>query len=88
MARPKPCQPERRRHDHHAAEPRAHELSRRGLLRAHPELDETPGKYPGNAGIYCRSYCPLHPKVHEIVFDLIDELVEATGADAFHAGTA
>jgi hypothetical protein len=57
-----------------------------GLLRAHPELDETPGKYPQNAGIYCRSYCPLHPKVHEIVFDLIDELAEATGADAFHAG--
>jgi len=56
------------------------------LLRSHPELDETPGKYPQNAGIYCRSYCPLHPKVHEIVFDLIDELAEATGADAFHAG--
>jgi len=57
-----------------------------GLLRAHPELDETPGKYPQNAGIYCRSYCPLHPKVHEIVFDLIDELAEAAGADAFHVG--
>ncbi len=57
-----------------------------GLLRAHPELDETPGKYPQNAGIYCRSYCPLHPKLHEIVFDLIDELMEATGAQAFHAG--
>lgn len=57
-----------------------------GLLRAHPELDETPGKYPRNAGIYCRSYCPLHPKIHEIVFDLIDELAEAAGADAFHAG--
>lgn len=57
-----------------------------GLLRAHPELDETPGKYPQNAGIYCRSYCPLHPKIHEIVFDLIDDLVDATGADAFHAG--
>ena len=57
-----------------------------GLLRAHPELDETPGKYPGNAGIYCRSYCPLHPKVHEIVFDLIDELAEVTGADAVHTG--
>jgi hypothetical protein len=57
-----------------------------GLLRAHPELDETPGKYPQNAGIYCRSYCSLHPKVHEIVFDLIDELAEVTGADAFHAG--
>ena len=57
-----------------------------GLLRAHPELDETPGKYPQNAGIYCRSYCPLHPKVHEIVFDLIDELADVTGADALHVG--
>lgn len=57
-----------------------------GLLRAHPEFDETPGKYPGNQGIYCRSYCPLHPEVHAVVFDLIDELMEATGADAFHAG--
>lgn len=57
-----------------------------GLLRAHPELDETPGKYPGNQGIYCRSYCPLHPKVHEIVFDLIDELAHAAASDAFHVG--
>lgn len=57
-----------------------------GLLRAHPEFDETPGRYPNNEGIYCRSYCPLHPKVHEVIFDLIDELVEASGADAFHAG--
>jgi Glycosyl hydrolase family 20, catalytic domain len=57
-----------------------------GLLRAHPEFDETPGKYAGNQGIYCRSYCPLHPRLHEIIFDLIDELTEATGADAFHAG--
>jgi hypothetical protein len=57
-----------------------------GLLRSHPELDETPGKYPKNNGIYCRSYCPLHPKLHEILFDLIDELTGAVGADAFHAG--
>jgi hypothetical protein len=57
-----------------------------GLLRSHPEFDETPGRYPDNAGIYCRSYCPLHPGVHKIVFDLIDELVAAFGADAFHAG--
>jgi Glycosyl hydrolase family 20, catalytic domain len=56
------------------------------LLRAHPEFDETPGKYPGNEGIYCRSYCPLHPAVHEVVFDLIDELAEACEADAFHVG--
>ena len=57
-----------------------------GLLRSHPELDETPGKYPHNAGIYCRSYCPLNPKVHEIVFDLIDEIADVTEARVFHAG--
>src|SRR5579862_489914 len=57
-----------------------------GLLRAHPELDETPGKYPQNAGIYCRSYCPLHPNVHGVIFDLIDELAEVSEADAFHVG--
>ncbi len=57
-----------------------------GLLRAHPEFDETPGKYPDNNGIYCRSYCPRQPQVHEVLFDLIDELVDATGANAFHAG--
>jgi hypothetical protein len=57
-----------------------------GLLRAHPEFDETPGKYPLNQGIYCRSYCPLHPQVHEVIFDLMDELADAAGADAFHVG--
>jgi hypothetical protein len=57
-----------------------------GLLRAHPEFDETPGKYPGNEGIYCRSYCPLHPQVHAVIFDLIDELTEVFAADTFHAG--
>ncbi len=57
-----------------------------GLLRGHPEFDETPGNYPDNQGIYCRSYCPLHPQVHPVVFDLIDELAAATEADAFHVG--
>jgi hypothetical protein len=57
-----------------------------GLLRAHPEFDETPGKYPGNKGIYCRSYCPLHPDVHKVVFDLIDELAAVCEADAVHVG--
>jgi hypothetical protein len=56
------------------------------LLRAYPDFDETPGAYPENKGIYCRSYCPLHPKVHEVVFDLMDELADACGADAFHVG--
>lgn len=57
-----------------------------GLLKAYPDFDETPGKYPGNEGIYCRSYCPQHPKIHEVLFDLIDELATDCGADAFHIG--
>ena len=56
------------------------------LLAKHPEFDETPGKYPKNKGIYCRSYCPLHPQVHTVLFDLIDELAEACQARAFHVG--
>lgn len=56
------------------------------LLEAHPELDETPGKYPQNKGIYCRSWCPLNPQTDKIVFPLIDELIEAFDADAFHVG--
>ncbi|MBM4019785.1 MAG: glycoside hydrolase [Planctomycetes bacterium] len=56
------------------------------LLQAHPEFDETPGKYPQNKGIYCRSYCPLHPEVHKVLFDLIDELAAACDAKAFHVG--
>jgi hypothetical protein len=57
-----------------------------GLLRSHPEFDETPGKYPNNRGIYCRSYCPLHPDVHKVAFDLIDELAAACSADTVHLG--
>lgn len=56
------------------------------FLEKHPELDETPGKYPDNEGIYCRSYCPLHPEVHKVLFDLLDELARACGAKAFHIG--
>lgn len=56
------------------------------LLQKHPEFDETPGKFPENQGIYCRSYCPLHPEVHRVLFDLVDELAEACGAASFHVG--
>ncbi|HUT36460.1 MAG TPA: family 20 glycosylhydrolase [Planctomycetota bacterium] len=56
------------------------------LLTKHPEFDETPGKYPNNKGIYCRSYCPLHPEVHKVLFDLMDELAKACEAKAFHVG--
>lgn len=56
------------------------------LLEKHPEFDETPGKYPDNEGIYCRSYCPLHPEVHKVIFDLLAELAKACEAKAFHIG--
>jgi hypothetical protein len=63
------------------------------LLRAYPEFDETPWvkmpekyKWPNADKLYCKSYCPLHPKVHEVLFALIDELCDVFEADAFHAG--
>ena len=56
------------------------------LLRVHPEFDETRGKYPDNKGIYCRSYCPNAPGLHQVIFDSIDELCDACGSDAFHCG--
>jgi hypothetical protein len=56
------------------------------LLTKYPELDETPEAPRDNKGLYCRSWCPLHPKTNPIVFALIDELAEAFEADAFHVG--
>ena len=63
------------------------------LLAVYPQFDETPHiplpekyEWPNEYGLYCKSYCPLHPDVHEIVFGLVDELVEAFETDAFHAG--
>jgi hypothetical protein len=56
------------------------------LLAKYPQFDETPGQYPENKDIYCRSWCPLHPEVNKVVFALIDELITAFGADAFHVG--
>lgn len=56
------------------------------LLKEYPELDETPGAYPNNEEIYCRSWCPQHPKVNGIVFDLFTDLIEAFDAKAFHVG--
>ena len=63
------------------------------LLRVYPDFDETPQvqmpekyQWPNPDGLYCKSYCPLHPKVHEIVFGLMDEICDVFEADAFHAG--
>jgi len=63
------------------------------LLRVYPEFDETPhvktedySGWPNPDGLYCKSYCPLHPDVHKIVFALVDELTEAFETNMFHAG--
>lgn len=63
------------------------------LLRVYPEFDETPWvempeeyKWPNEDGLYCKSYCPLHPDVHKVVFALVDEICDAFEASAFHAG--
>ncbi len=56
------------------------------LLTKYPELDSTPGAFPGNEGIYCREWDPMNPRVYEIVFALIDEIIDAFDADAIHVG--
>ena len=56
------------------------------LLAKYPQFDETPGLYPGNKGIYCRSWCPQSPGLIGIVSALIDELTDAFQADAMHVG--
>lgn len=63
------------------------------LLKVYPQFDETPwvpfpAKYewPNADNLYCKSYCPLHPEVHKVVFALMDELCDVFESDAFHAG--
>lgn len=68
------------------------------LLKVYPDFDETPhvemdeareGEkwvWPNEDGLYCKSYCPLHPGVHKIVFALVDEMMDVFEADFFHAG--
>ena len=63
------------------------------LLKVYPQLDETPHvklpeKYvwPNADGLYCKSYCPLHPELHPIIFGVIDEICDAFETNGFHAG--
>ncbi len=63
------------------------------LLEAYPEFNETPHvptdqeiTWPNEWGLYCLSYCPLHPEVHEVVFDIVDEITDVFETHAFHAG--
>jgi hypothetical protein len=56
------------------------------LLRSHPEFSEGPDIDPKSEGFYCMSWCPNHPEVNPLVFDLFDELLDAFQAQAFHVG--
>lgn len=63
------------------------------LLSNYPQFDETPWVkmpenyvWPNDDGLYCKSYCPLHPEVHGVVFALMDELCDVFETKAFHAG--
>lgn len=58
----------------------------RPLLRQYPEFDETPEIPQDGKGVYCRSWCPLHPDVNKVAFALIDELIDAFQPDALHVG--
>ena len=54
-----------------------------GLLKGHPEFDETPDM---DEVFYCRSLCPNHPDIKPIIFDLMDELTDVCEADGLHIG--
>ena len=56
------------------------------LLKKYPQFDETPSIPQDDKKIYCREWCPSHPDVNKVVFELIDELIDAFDADAFHVG--
>jgi hypothetical protein len=63
------------------------------LLQAYPQFDETPNiqmpikyEWPNADNLYCKSYCPLQPELHKVLFPVIDELCDAFESDAFHAG--
>lgn len=56
------------------------------LLTVYPEFDETAGLYPENKDLYCRSYCPNHPDVHRVIFDLLGEITDVFETDAVHVG--
>ncbi|HET7116390.1 MAG TPA: family 20 glycosylhydrolase [Hanamia sp.] len=63
------------------------------LLSVYPQFDETPWvqmpvkyEWPNADNLYCKSYCPLYPGIHKIIFDLIDEICDVFETNAFHAG--
>jgi hypothetical protein len=69
------------------------ELTPGKLLEKFPQFDETPWikfpekyEWPNQDRLYCKSYCPLYPGLHQVVFALVDEIVDVFESGAFHAG--
>jgi len=56
------------------------------LLTVYPKFDLTPAAFPNNDGLYCREWDPTNPEVWRVVFELMDEIVDAFHADALHVG--
>jgi len=56
------------------------------LLTEYRDMEEPPDDAPDQPWAQTRSWCPLHPRVNQIVFALMDELINAFEADAFHVG--
>ena len=63
------------------------------LLAKYPQFDESPEYNPphpwvngGAFDFYTKSVCPQHPDLYKVILPLVDELMEACEADAFHAG--
>lgn len=62
--------------------------SRSELLTAYPEFDETPN-VPLDAQwpeIFCRSWCPKHPEINKVVYDLLGDMIDAFSPDYVHIG--
>ena len=57
-----------------------------GLLRSHPEFNEAPDLDATAKDFYCMSWCPNHPDINPLVFDLFDDLLDAFEGQAFHVG--
>ncbi|NQU53828.1 MAG: family 20 glycosylhydrolase [Bacteroidetes bacterium] len=56
------------------------------LLNAYPHFEENPGDKINADDFYCRSYCPLHPEIHPVLFDLFDEIIDVLEPKYFHVG--
>ena len=56
------------------------------LMTVHPEFEEVPDLPEEKRAKTLMNWCPLHPEVYPLIFDLIDEIAETFEADAFHVG--